>query len=33
MRELIQKRLANVSDHLACEDKFKIELWRLSLTN
>jgi hypothetical protein len=32
MCELIQKRLANISDRLACEYKFKIELFRLSLT-
>ena len=31
MGQLIQKRLANVSDHLACEYNFKIELFRLSL--
>lgn len=32
MCELIQKRLANISDRLACEYNFKIELFRLSLT-
>ena len=31
MCELIQKRLVNVSDRLACDYNFKIELFRLSL--